>query len=471
MHLSLTHSTQILDDMLEGCMVIGFDWTYLYINNSAARYGRYKREDLLGHSMLEKFPGVEKSKIFTYYKRCMDERIPQRFEEPFTFADGATVWNIYSIGPVKEGIFIFLLDITQQKKTEETLSVSESKWRSLFEILPVGVSISNSSREVLEFNSALCRILDLSKDELLNGKYLKRKYFKPDNTLMKPEDFPSYQAIQKNKTIRDEAFCIEKENGSRIWLNVNAVPFPYNDSAIAVTTDITERIISEVEIKRSKDQLAQLNNHLSEVREKERASIAREIHDELGQYLTCLKIDLIGIQDDLEAHPALKLNIDKAIALVNSSIKTVQKICSDLRPQMLDELGLAAAIEWLTHEFKKRTGIKCKLDLQEIEKLEENIAISLFRIFQASLANIMLHSKAKTISVKLTLTNGLLSLIVADDGIGIKQEQLDSPKSFGIIGMRERAKYINSRFTINSEIDKGTKITVTVPITGKKEKL
>ena len=178
----------------------------------------------------------------------------------------------------------------------------------------------------------------------------------------------------------------------------------------------------------------------------------------------------MGIQDDLDEYPALKLKIDKAIALVNSTIKTVQKICSELRPQMLDELGLAAAIEWQTHEFKKRTGIKCKLELQEIEELEENITISLFRIFQASLTNIILHSKAKTISVKLTLTDSLLSLVVADDGIGIKQEQLDSPKSFGIIGMRERANNINSRFTIKSEIDKGTKITVTVPITGKKEK-
>ena len=134
----------------------------------------------------------------------------------------------------------------------------------------------------------------MSKDDLLNGNYFKRKYFKPDNTLMKLEDFPSYQAIHEKQTIRDETICVEKENGSRIWLNVNAVPFPYLNSTILVITDITERIISDKEIKRSREQLAQLYNHMSDVREKERASVAREIHDELGQYLTCLKIDLIG---------------------------------------------------------------------------------------------------------------------------------------------------------------------------------
>jgi signal transduction histidine kinase len=175
--------------------------------------------------------------------------------------------------------------------------------------------------------------------------------------------------------------------------------------------------------------------------------------------------------ENIDEHSSLKPDIDNAIAFVDSSIKTVQKISSDLRPHILDDLGLAAAIEWLTNEFKKKTGIRCKLELHEIEELEEDIKISLFRIFQASLANIMLHAKAKSITVRLTLTDRLLTLIIADDGVGIEQEQLNSPKSFGIIGMKERVKSIAGKFTISSKINKGTKITVRVPISSGKEKL
>ncbi len=131
---------------------------------------------------------------------------------------------------------------------------------------------------------------------------------------------------------------------------------------------------------------------------------------------------------------------------------------------MLDKLGLASAIEWQGSEFKKRTGIKCKLEIENIEDLEGNIPISLFRIFQASLTNIMLHSKATSVSVKLAVINGILQLKVIDNGIGITQEQINSRRSLGIIGIRERAKQINGKLDIHTQKNKGTEIMVTVPL-------
>lgn len=459
-----------LDHLLEGCMIIGFDWTYLYVNDSAARNGQNTRENLLGRTMLEMYPGVEKSTVFAHYKQCMEERIPQHFEEPFTFADGTTVWNRFSVEPVSEGIFILALDITQQKKDEEILRISEAKWRNLFEILPVGVSVVDSNRKIQEFNNALCQILELSPEELLSGKYNNRRYLNSDYTEFNFDELPSIRTIQKNEPIRDVEVCVEVEGGIRKWVSVNAAPIPYLNSSILATIDITGQKKAEAEIVKSREQLMQLYRHLNEVREEERSAIAREIHDELGQSLASLKLDLIGIKEDFEEQLKLKRKIDKAITLVDTSIKTVQKISSALRPQMLDELGLAAAIEWLSNDFKKRSGIKCSLDLQDIDYLEPNISISLFRIFQAALANIMLHSKAKSISVKLELRDEILLLSVKDDGIGITQEQINSSKSFGIVGMSERAEQINGSFEINSEINKGTEIKVTVPVTGKKNR-
>lgn len=362
------------------------------------------------------------------------------------------------------------LDITERKKAEETIRSSETKWRNLFEILPVGVSVVDSNRKVLEYNSALCQILDLSPKDLLNGKHLGRKYLNSDNTLINPDELPSYRAIHENKTIKDLEVFLKKEDGSSIWLNVNAAPFQASKSSIVTTIDITEQKKAEAEIIKSREQLMQLYRHINDVREEERSAIAREIHDELGQTLASLKLDLIGIKEDTGEQMKLKRKINKAITLVDTSIKTVRKISSALRPQMLDELGLAAAIEWLSNDFKRRSGIQCNLDLQDIDYLEPNISISLFRIFQAALANIMLHSKAKSISVKLELSDEVLLLSVKDDGIGVTQEKINSSKSFGIVGMSERAEQINGSFEINSEINKGTEIKVTVPVTSKKNR-
>jgi PAS domain S-box-containing protein len=461
---------QTLDHLLEGCMIVGFDWTYLYLND-AINKGNYQIEDLLGHSMLEMYPGVEKTKLFSYYKLCMEKRIPQNFEESFTFEDGSTIWNNFSVQPVPEGIFVLALDITKQKQIEESLRGSEAKWRNLFEILPVGVSVVDSNRKITEFNGALCEILELSPEELLSGIYKNRRYLNTDYSEINFQELPSIRTIRENKTVKEVEVCIEIDDGTRKWVTVNAAPIPDLNSSIVATIDISQRKQWEEEIQNSKNQVDQLHKHINEVREEERSVIAREIHDELGQTLASLKLELIGIKEDFEEQLKLKRKINKAIELVNTSIKTIRKISSALRPQMLDELGLASAIEWLSNDFKKRLGIKCTLDLQDIDDPGGIISISLFRIFQAALTNVMLHSGARSIQVKLALNNGLLVLSLKDDGIGIAKELIRSPKSFGIVGMEERAKQINGTFEIHSEINKGTEIRVTVPFTDKTEAL
>jgi PAS domain S-box-containing protein len=583
-----------LDQLLEGCMIVGFDWTYHYLNDSINK-GSYTREELLGRSMLDMYPGVEKTNLFAHYKICMEDRIPQRFEESFTYEDGRTVWHNLSVEPVPEGIFVLALDITERKKmeeqlrnnearlkaalaltkftlfnqdldlrytwifqsqigltpeqvigktdveimtsnpeaaqklteikrgvlqngesaqvqieynhnnkilqysifaepqfsadgqiigitgaslditerkkAEETIRSSETKWRNLFEILPVGVSVVDSTRKIVEFNNALCQILDLTQEELMNGKNNYRRYLNSDYTAFNFQEYPSSRSILENKIIKDVEIGAEKEDGTMKWLSVSAAPIPHLNSSIVSIIDITQRKKWEEEIQNSKMQLDLLNKHINEVREEERSVIAREIHDELGQTLASLKLDLIGINEELDEQLQLKQRINKTIEMVDSSIKTVRKISSALRPQILDELGLASAMEWLANDFKKRSGLKCKLELQEVEELDSNISIALFRIFQAAMTNIVLHSGAKSVAVKLGMNNELLILSVKDDGIGISQEYIHSPKSFGIVGMKERTKQINGTFEIHSEINIGTEIRITVPVTGKTKAL
>lgn len=124
-----------LDHLLEGCMIIGFDWTYLYVNDAAARNGQNTPENLLGRTMLEMYPGVEKSTVFAHYRKCMEERIPQQFEEPYTFIDGTTVWNRFNVEPVLEGIFVLAVDITLRKNIEQELWNNEARMKAALNLI------------------------------------------------------------------------------------------------------------------------------------------------------------------------------------------------------------------------------------------------------------------------------------------------------------------------------------------------
>jgi PAS domain S-box-containing protein len=350
-------------------------------------------------------------------------------------------------------------DITERKLAAEELVKSEEKWKSLVFNSPDFIALHDREGRYLFINRSAEGFSE--KDVLGKVSF--------DN--ISPESREIFRAAFK-KCIREmtkqeiKYKAMGNNRETRIYES-SLVPFLVKDNEInvlVVARDITERMKADEEIRKSREQLAQLHKHLNEVREEERTSIAREIHDDLGQSLAGLKIDLLGIQEDINDEICRTQPIEKAISLVETTIKTVQKISSQLRPQMLDELGLASAIEWQASEFKKRTGINCKLKLDEIDGLAGNIAISLFRIFQAALTNIMRHSKATSVSVKLETKDQIILLQVIDNGIGITHEQLYSAKSFGIIGMLERANQINGKLRIKTGVNIGTEIIVSVPL-------
>ena len=201
------------------------------------------------------------------------------------------------------------------------------------------------------------------------------------------------------------------------------------------------------------------------VRDEERTNIAREIHDELGQTLTALKIDLSWLSSRINANqkPLVK-KIKVMNNLLNSSIKTMKRISTELRPVLLDDIGLEAALEWQAEEFEKRTGIKCKINFcTEVINLDEKRSIALFRIFQETLTNITRHAKATKVKIILEQNANEVKLKVSDNGIGIKPEKMTQPGSFGLIGMRERANYLGGDLIIEGKSQKGTTVTLRIP--------
>jgi signal transduction histidine kinase len=230
--------------------------------------------------------------------------------------------------------------------------------------------------------------------------------------------------------------------------------------------DITERVNIENELKRSRQQLRELALHLQMIREQERREIAREIHDELGQALTALQLDLHGMKKRVpEGHDELVEKADSMLQLIDVTNRSVQRISTYLRPALLDDLGLTAAIEWQMDEFSKRSGIKCEVILDaESGSLDEELSTAVFRIFQETLTNIVRHANASRAWVSLVRDKGYLVLEVRDNGKGITRSQAENSRSFGVIGMRERLYPWGGEVDISGEPNKGTKVRVRVKL-------
>ena len=239
-----------------------------------------------------------------------------------------------------------------------------------------------------------------------------------------------------------------------------------NLSVIEVLRDITERKRTEEELESSREQLRDLARHMESARETERTRIARELHDEMGQVLTALKIDLSWLSKTLSQDQiSLREKTTTMSELTDTTISMVKTISAELRPGILDDLGLTAAIEWQAEEFQKRTGIECQLQI-EPEDITPDALLStaIFRILQESLTNVARHAQAPRVKVSLREAAGKLVLKVRDNGRGISKEELANPKSLGLLGMRERLLPWHGEVRIRGIEGKGTTVTASVPL-------
>lgn len=232
---------------------------------------------------------------------------------------------------------------------------------------------------------------------------------------------------------------------------------------LGTVQDITERKKTEEEVKSSLEQLKQLSKYIEQVRENERIAISRELHDDLGQALTAVKIDLGIIKRTVGDNEAVT-KIIKVTNLVSETIKTVQRLTSQLRPEIIDDLGLEAAIEWYTKEFEQRTGVEILLDLDPDLIIYPENSLILFRILQESLTNIARHSMATRAEIVLSRNGEFVQFMISDNGSGITQDEIKNKKSFGIISMKERAASMGGTFEIKNKNCGGTAIKIILPL-------
>jgi signal transduction histidine kinase len=230
--------------------------------------------------------------------------------------------------------------------------------------------------------------------------------------------------------------------------------------------EIAERRVTEERLRESEENLRALAVHLQSVREEEQIRIAREIHDELGQALTGLKMDLTWLAGGLR--PDQKTLLEKTSAmfrLIDGTIRSVRRIASGLRPEVLDEIGLAAAISWQARDFQVRSGIRCNVELPpEGPALDPARSTAVFRIFQEVLTNVARHAHATRVDVRMSVAGDAMCLEVQDNGRGISEARVGSSKSLGFLGMRERVLPFNGTIEIQGQRGKGTAVTIRIPL-------
>jgi signal transduction histidine kinase len=357
-------------------------------------------------------------------------------------------------------------DITERKNAEEQLRRSEAYLAAGQRLSHTGSWALNVSSGELFWSQETFRIfgVDPEKDRPSVETFLQRIH---------PEDRARIEQGIKEAPTEPSDYAVDYRivlpDGSTKY--IHDVVYPVTNEAgqiierYGLVMDGTERKLADKKLQNSFEQLRALAARLQSVREEERARVAREIHDELGQAMTAIKMDLTALIREIPAdrkEPSKR--IERILKLVDGTIQAVRRIATELRPGILDDLGLAAAVEWAAQEFQARTGITCHLMLPHSDiSLDAERATALFRIFQETLTNVARHANATEVDVTLAGGNGDLGLEVHDNGKGISKEELSDGQSLGILGMRERALLLGGELTISGAPGKGTTVKVRIP--------
>jgi PAS domain S-box-containing protein len=431
----------------------------LDVNPAFEEISGLKKEYLVGKNVLILASEILKGSEFTGLLKALYETIKGREINSFPFTyrskslSGSSFFN-----KEKNIIIVIVSDLTKQKTAEDQSLQILKRNKSILRAVPDILMEVNNKAVYTWSNEAGYEFF--GKDVIGKSAAM---YFEgnQDTLAMLQSLFDG-----KKNTIYLESWQRRKDGTLRLlaWKCQNLRDAEGQiTGVISSARDITEIKEKEKELEESRERFEQLNLYLQRIREEERKLIARELHDDLGQALTAVKIDLRSLKSTLKNDNSSLNKIDKINSLVVDSIGTIKRITSDLRPHILDDLGLIPAIEWYTDEFKDRTKKKLSLSLEKNIDLPKEMEIVIFRILQESLTNIAKHSGAEKVTIEMKKAANHIILVIWDNGIGINPKEIKSAKSFGLLNMKERAREISGSLSIVSGPDIGTKISLLIP--------
>lgn len=465
----------------------GPDGTILKINDTALAWLGYHREDVVGKLKLTDLTAPhDRPALNEAFAVLQQTGSLSDMQLDMLRKDGTTFPVLLNSSAAFDAAGKFLMsrasvvDLTQQREAEQALRqsnddlraatdalrMSEARLRGIIEGAPDAIIMVDETQRILLSNPAAAKMFGYSQADLL-GASLDR---------LIPERYWT-EHRRHIERFGAGAETLRRMGGERViaGLRASGEEFPIDSSISHVTVngtliytailrDITDRKEAEEALRESHEQLRAVSLALESVRENERRRLAQELHDELGQLLTALRMDLSLHRQRLPAdQESLRASVDRMEALTDRLVHSVRRIATDLRPRTLDELGLIPALEWLTDEFSTHGGVHCSFKADEENlAMADTVATALYRITQEALTNAAKHAQATTVSVELHCAEDKLTLLIRDNGIGLPEGPRKT-SSFGLLGIRERAHSIGGALEIVSRPSKGTTIQVTLP--------
>jgi PAS domain S-box-containing protein len=360
---------------------------------------------------------------------------------------------------------VILRDVTQRRQAERALRDSAERYQRLVELVPDAIWIEREGH--IAFVNRACV-------QLLGAESLAQVLGKSPFEFIAPEYHDMARARREKlqsdpqRNVFVEKRIVTVRGDSR---DVEVAETSFHDegsiAVLAVLRDITERKAAERELHRSREQLRGWSAALQTAREDEQTRIARELHDELGQHLTALKMDLAAIRADLSPTQTAALERTQLMGrMLEDTVASMRRIATSLRPLMLDDLGLLPTMGWLANDFARRTGLAVELDVPDEDvELEPQQATALFRVLQESLTNVARHAHAERVCIALQFDEEQCRLRVVDDGRGFDHMPQHADPHFGILGMRERAAMLGGELRLQSAEGAGTTVEVVLPLT------
>jgi PAS domain S-box-containing protein len=458
------------------------DFNFLRVNRAYAEADERTPDFFPGKNHFAVYPNEENEAIF---RKVVETGEPYfTFQKSFEYAAhperGVTYWD-WSLNPVREpdgkvsGVVLSLVNVTERVRAQEKLQQSEALLRTVLELLPVGVRITDRTGRIVERNPASRRIFAGARHVDIDGLGEYKGRWVDSGKLVEPEEWAVARAIKRGETSSNEEVEIECLDGTHKIILSSAVPIRNAHGeitgAISVNQDITERKWAETTLKESEKKLKHLSSQLLTAHEQERKRVAQDIHDSLGSLLAAAKLrleraipqmSLEGIQEETDG-------LRPIISMIQEAISEVRRIQKSLRPSLLDDLGILPTIRWFCREFQSAyQGVRIEqhIALRE-EDVPELLKIVVFRIMQEALNNIVKHSQADSVSLRLERTSDKIELIIKDNGRGFDPEEILAMKGpergLGLISMRERAELSGGECSIESVEGGGTTVRATWP--------
>jgi PAS domain S-box-containing protein len=442
-----------------------------FFNRDFASLFGYRMDEMKQITRADLFRAEDIRRIDSYHQlRMRGKRAPNRYEVKGIRKEGSEIWIEVKTTVLKEhgnytGTRNYIWDITERKLSEQVLAESEVRFRELFSKMNSGVIIlefdaKKKDCRIRDLNRAAESILGIRSPDVVSG-YL----FRDIPQLAGPEvRLMILQAISGGGS---SFFPISlfKEKKLLVYLENHLINLPSGE-VVLIFDDFTERITYELELRKSYTEIKKLSRHIEEVREEERKQMARNLHDELGQMLTAVKMDVSWIRNNLQAdQEILASRSDAALEIINRGFSGIQRMTTELRPPVLENLGLYEALKSLVAEFQNRSNMITELELPLAEaKFSEEFKITIYRIIQEGLNNILRHSRATMVSLTLMEKSDTLEIELKDNGAGIPKDKVESSDSLGLIGIKERVLHWNGVFEVSGKEGEGTTLRFRMPL-------